>query len=135
MKRISDYAKSWKNDCTCVNRLLYEWHPRSFTLSEQELQQDLQKWLQLNLSDVPILVTEPPAVQIAGLPNVKFAFGILEDVNPVHGSEIGLAPEAGLEPATHRLTADCSTIELLWNVNDRILYKSASIPSNGFTRG
>ena len=26
-----------------------------------------------------------------------------------------LAPEAGLEPATHRLTADCSTIELLWN--------------------
>ena len=96
MKRISDYAKSWKNDCTCVNRLLYEWHPRSFTLSEQELQQDLQKWLQLNLSDVPILVTEPPAVQIAGLPNVKFAFGILEDVNPVHGSEIGLAPEAGL---------------------------------------
>ena len=26
-----------------------------------------------------------------------------------------MAPEAGLEPATHRLTADCSTIELLWN--------------------
>jgi hypothetical protein len=26
-----------------------------------------------------------------------------------------LAPEVGLEPTTHRLTADCSTIELLWN--------------------
>ena len=26
-----------------------------------------------------------------------------------------LAPEAGLEPATRRLTAGCSTIELLWN--------------------
>ena len=25
-----------------------------------------------------------------------------------------LAPEAGLEPATRRLTAGCSTIELLW---------------------
>ena len=27
------------------------------------------------------------------------------------------APQVGLEPTTHRLTADCSTIELLWNVN------------------
>ncbi len=26
-----------------------------------------------------------------------------------------LAPEAGLEPATRRLTAGCSTIELLWS--------------------
>src|SRR6266581_1751034 len=26
-----------------------------------------------------------------------------------------MAPEAGLEPATRRLTAGCSTIELLWN--------------------
>src|ERR1041385_7018629 len=26
-----------------------------------------------------------------------------------------MAPEVGLEPTTHRLTADCSTIELLWN--------------------
>lgn len=25
-----------------------------------------------------------------------------------------MAPEVGLEPTTHRLTADCSTIELLW---------------------
>src|SRR5437764_15320278 len=28
---------------------------------------------------------------------------------------VQLAPELGLEPTTHRLTADCSTIELLWN--------------------
>ena len=26
-----------------------------------------------------------------------------------------MAPEGGLEPTTDRLTADCSTIELLWN--------------------
>ena len=32
-----------------------------------------------------------------------------------------LAPEAGLEPATHRLTAGCSTIELLWNHLTRVL--------------
>src|SRR6266850_2929661 len=25
-----------------------------------------------------------------------------------------MAPKVGLEPTTHRLTADCSTIELLW---------------------
>ena len=30
-----------------------------------------------------------------------------------------LAPEEGLEPSTHRLTADCSTIELLWNARRR----------------
>src|SRR5699024_12685012 len=27
-----------------------------------------------------------------------------------------MAPQAGFEPATDRLTADCSTTELLWNV-------------------
>ena len=26
-----------------------------------------------------------------------------------------MAPKVGLEPTTDRLTADCSTIELLWN--------------------
>ena len=30
-------------------------------------------------------------------------------------SPSGVAPQAGLEPATLRLTAGCSTIELLWN--------------------
>ncbi len=31
-------------------------------------------------------------------------------------------PKAGIEPATDRLTADCSTAELLWNVNSFALY-------------
>src|SRR5437764_4285134 len=42
---------------------------------------------------------------------------------------VRLAPEVGLEPTTHRLTADCSTIELLWNPNGRPIYKSLSTPS------
>lgn len=29
-----------------------------------------------------------------------------------------MAPEVGLEPTTTRLTAACSTIELLWNPKD-----------------
>ena len=33
------------------------------------------------------------------------------------GFETKLAPETGLEPVTRRLTAGCSTIELLWNPN------------------
>jgi hypothetical protein len=43
-----------------------------------------------------------------------------------------LAPEAGLEPATRRLTAGCSTIELLWNPNGRPIYKPLFAASNGF---
>jgi hypothetical protein len=31
---------------------------------------------------------------------------------------VKLAPEAGFEPATSRLTAGCSTVELLWNQTD-----------------
>src|SRR5699024_11903505 len=30
--------------------------------------------------------------------------------------QLSMAPQAGLEPATDRLTADCSTAELLWNI-------------------
>ena len=30
-------------------------------------------------------------------------------------AEKKMAPKVGLEPTTDRLTADCSTIELLWN--------------------
>src|SRR5699024_10934215 len=29
--------------------------------------------------------------------------------------QLSMAPQAGFEPATDRLTADCSTTELLWN--------------------
>ena len=43
-----------------------------------------------------------------------------------------LAPEAGLEPATSRLTAARSTIELLWNPNGRPIYKPLFAASNGF---
>src|SRR5699024_798534 len=32
-----------------------------------------------------------------------------------------MAPQAGFEPATDRLTADCSTAELLWNSFVKIL--------------
>src|SRR5699024_11677415 len=34
-----------------------------------------------------------------------------------------VAPQAGFEPATDRLTADCSTTELLWNY---LIYTSIS---------
>jgi hypothetical protein len=43
-----------------------------------------------------------------------------------------LAPEEGLEPSTTRLTAACSTIELLWNANGREMYKSQRCPSISF---
>ena len=36
---------------------------------------------------------------------------------------IEVAPERGLEPLTRRLTAGCSTIELLWNPNGRAIYR------------
>lgn len=32
-----------------------------------------------------------------------------------------MAPETGLEPVTRRLTAGCSTIELLWNQSKKNL--------------
>jgi hypothetical protein len=34
--------------------------------------------------------------------------------SPLRTTVLKLAPKVGLEPTTHRLTADCSTIELLW---------------------
>lgn len=45
----------------------------------------------------------------------------------------GMAPEVGLEPTTTRLTAACSTIELLWIPNGRAIYKHHVVPSNAFT--
>ena len=32
------------------------------------------------------------------------------------------APQVGFEPTTDRLTADCSTTELLWNILINLLY-------------
>src|SRR5260370_13437223 len=43
-----------------------------------------------------------------------------------------MAPEVGLEPTTHRLTADCSTIELLWIPKGCVIYAAALPPSNRF---
>ena len=36
-------------------------------------------------------------------------------VVPFHYLAVKMAPEAGVEPATGRLTADCTTTVLLWN--------------------
>ena len=41
-----------------------------------------------------------------------------------------LAPEVGLEPTTSRLTAARSTIELLWNAEERAIYKPGCGASN-----
>jgi hypothetical protein len=38
-----------------------------------------------------------------------------ESQNLKKAEETIMAPEEGLEPSTTRLTAACSTIELLWN--------------------
>ena len=48
--------------------------------------------------------------------------------------DLKMAPEVGLEPTTTRLTAACSTIELLWNANGRAIYKWTSVSSNSFFR-
>src|SRR6266540_866828 len=45
-----------------------------------------------------------------------------------------MAPEEGLEPSTPRLTAACSTIELLWNSEERVKYKPPPDPSTISTR-
>jgi hypothetical protein len=45
-----------------------------------------------------------------------------------------MAPEAGLEPATFRLTAGRSTIELLWIPARAAIYELPSPSSNGFYR-
>src|SRR5271167_1490014 len=51
----------------------------------------------------------------------------------VHQRLMKLAPEVGLEPTTTRLTAACSTIELLWNAKGRVIYKPLRAASNRFT--
>ena len=52
---------------------------------------------------------------------------------PLKFTALQLAPEVGLEPTTPRLTAACSTIELLWNPSGRAIYKPPSVASNGFS--
>jgi hypothetical protein len=43
-----------------------------------------------------------------------------------------MAPKVGLEPTTDRLTADCSTIELLWMPVGLAIYKPPIMASTGF---
>ena len=45
-----------------------------------------------------------------------------------------VAPKVGLEPTTDRLTADCSTIELLWMPKEHEMYKATIFESTHFTR-
>ncbi len=45
-----------------------------------------------------------------------------------------MAPQAGFEPATDRLTADSSTTELLWN-NNKYVYKKELPGSVLLSRG
>src|SRR5579863_941755 len=43
-----------------------------------------------------------------------------------------MAPKVGLEPTTDRLTADCSTIELLWIPKEHKIYKPPAGASINF---
>lgn len=52
--------------------------------------------------------------------------------HPLKQRDSKLAPEEGLEPSTTRLTVACSTIELLWNANGRVIYKPPPAASNRF---
>ena len=54
--------------------------------------------------------------------------------NGRENSKERLAPEVGLEPTTHRLTADCSTIELLWIPKGSVIYKCPTRASNDFRK-
>jgi hypothetical protein len=63
---------------------------------------------------------------------VKFGFWRVENLR--FTGVLKLAPEVGLEPTTHRLTADCSTIELLWNaLAGAEPSETVSDPSKGFS--
>ena len=72
----------------------------------------------LSECSVSAVVVGETHIQVVGVTDVELAKRILEDIDVVHRLEPRrkeMAPEAGLEPATRRLTAGCSTIELLWN--------------------
>ncbi len=69
----------------------------------------------------------------------KTAFGRLNSENALesHGfhreNRRHLAPETGLEPVTRRLTAGCSTIELLWKPEGRTASHGPPRPSNSIS--
>ncbi len=55
MKRIESHTNFLEGESDCVLRFLKKWQPRSFQLTEKEHEQDLQKWLEECLPDVPIV--------------------------------------------------------------------------------
>jgi hypothetical protein len=64
----------------------------------------------LPLERIGSIVALKPVRQMICVADVEAARRVFKDVGPEHTE---LAPEVGLEPTTRRLTADCSTIELL----------------------
>src|SRR5271155_2628515 len=52
----------------------------------------------------------------------------------VHQRLVKLAPKVGLEPTTTRLTAACSTIELLWMPHGTLNLQMLPIGVNGFSQ-
>src|SRR4051794_7798988 len=69
------------------------------------------------------------AFQFCGGAGFRFA-------KDLQASSPEVAPKVGLEPTTDRLTADCSTIELLWiplSQMGRVIYKRIPVASTGFS--
>lgn len=56
MKRLSAYQKILESDADVVRRLLNEWQPASFDLSEKEQEQALLAFLRSKLPEVPIIL-------------------------------------------------------------------------------
>lgn len=55
MKRLSDYQHILETDADVVRRLLNEWQPTSYSLTEKEQEQSLLAFLRGKLPDVPII--------------------------------------------------------------------------------
>lgn len=54
MKRIDDYAGFWNEEKEHLLKLLQEWQPESFDLSEKAHENALKQWLVAKLPEVPI---------------------------------------------------------------------------------
>jgi hypothetical protein len=55
-RRVSHYAGFLDSEDDLIEKLLSEWKPRSFDLSEKQHEDDLYRWLRQKLPDVPIVV-------------------------------------------------------------------------------
>lgn len=74
----------------------------------------------------------PPAGDYTFITRVRFFLALPPQAAAVLHWLLKMAPEEGLEPSTTRLTVACSTIELLWNANGGVIYKSPPAASNRF---